>query len=244
MNKPLPERMTYAQQKLINWLENRQLRSWCLERNVSHPLIYRIAIGERLPTYMLVSKLIDEIPPAEWIFYTDEKIPFEVKPLPKWDSTKLCKYVLEHKFDYKKISERFEINLESCRNLFVNHRSKPSLMIIRKCALGGVDPAEFFVEGEGTRFFCPERGDIVELSGKRYIVLSRNSYNKEINGFFGTEISKNKSEGDVSVSGLKRICSFPELKTVKYSRIQPKRIMHLDDNGIQKILDSVRKILE
>ncbi len=241
MNKQLPERVTYAQQKLIDLIQKRELRDWCLKRNLSHPLIYRIATGERLPTYALVSKLIDEIAPVEWIFYTDEQIPFEVKFLPKWDSSKPSKYVLEHKSDYRKISENCDINLESCRNLFVNHRSKPSLMIIRKCALGGVDPAEFFIEGESAGNFSLGRGDVVLLSGKKYVVLTSEVYNQKIHGFIAIEIFN--TENLISEEKLENICSLPKLRTVRYSRIQPELLTHLDENFVQKILDSIKAVL-
>lgn len=128
MNKEIPARITYAQKRLIIMIQKRELRSWCLEHNLEHASLYRIALGEKVATYKIVSSLVHLIPPAEWIYYIDEKIPYELKTVPIWDSSKNCSFILKHKTDWQEVSKKYDVPLESCRNLFVNHRAKPSLL--------------------------------------------------------------------------------------------------------------------
>ena len=75
MGKERPERITYAQKKLLDLIDRRELRSWCTEHNLPHTTVYRLALGESIATYAMICSMVHLIPPAEWIYYTDEKIP-------------------------------------------------------------------------------------------------------------------------------------------------------------------------
>ena len=57
MNKICPERITYAQKKLIDLIDKRQLKQWCDNNGLSHSAMYRIAIGDRYPTYSIISSI-------------------------------------------------------------------------------------------------------------------------------------------------------------------------------------------
>ena len=96
MGKERPERITYAQKKLLDLIDRRELRSWCAEHNLPHTTVYRLALGESIATYAMICSMVHLIPPAEWIYYTDEKIPYEVKTVPAWDPEKPC-YRASHK---------------------------------------------------------------------------------------------------------------------------------------------------
>lgn len=87
---------------------------------------------------------------------------------------------MDFKTDWQEVSKKkYDVPLESCRNLFVNHRAKPSLLQIRKFALD-TDPIEFFTEGDFVEdTYIPERGDVVSISGKKVLVLSKQEYNIE-----------------------------------------------------------------
>ena len=240
MNKEIPARITYAQKRLIIMIQKRELRSWCLEHNLEHASLYRIALGEKVATYKIVSSLVHLIPPAEWIYYIDEKIPYELKTVPIWDSSKNCSFILKHKTDWQEVSKKYDLPLESCRNLFVNHRAKPSLLQIRKFALD-TDPIEFFTEGDFVEdTYIPERGDIVSISGKKVLVLSKQEYNienKAIMCIYIEECCKNGMKIENSeISGEINLLS---LTTITYSRIMPKFIVKLDDKLVQNVLDKV-----
>ena len=240
MNKEIPARITYAQKRLIIMIQKRELRSWCLEHNLEHASLYRIALGEKVATYKIVSSLVHLIPPAEWIYYIDEKIPYELKTVPIWDSSKNCSFILKHKTDWQEVSKKYDVPLESCRNLFVNHRAKPSLLQIRKFALD-TDPIEFFTEGDFVEdTYIPERGDVVSISGKKVLVLSKQEYNienKAIMCIYIEESSKNGMKFDNSeISGEINLLS---LTTITYSRIMPKFIVKLDDKLVLNVLDKV-----
>ena len=240
MNKEIPARITYAQKRLIIMIQKRELRSWCLEHNLEHASLYRIALGEKVATYKIVSSLVHLIPPAEWIYYIDEKISYELKTVPIWDSSKNCSFILKHKTDWQEVSKKYDVPLESCRNLFVNHRAKPSLLQIRKFALD-TDPIEFFTEGDFVEdTYIPERGDVVSISGKKVLVLSKQEYNienKAIMCIYIEESCKNGTKFENSeISGEINLLS---LTTITYSRIMPKFIVKLDDKLVQNVLDKV-----
>ena len=44
-------RISYAQQKLLVLVEARQLRSWCLESNLPHASLYKLAVGQSVPIF-------------------------------------------------------------------------------------------------------------------------------------------------------------------------------------------------
>ncbi|MCR5252586.1 MAG: hypothetical protein K6C98_02600 [Treponema sp.] len=161
MLKETPERITYAQKKLLNLIEQRKLRSWCLENGVTHPSAYRLALGEQALTYKTMAQMCNLISPIEWLFFTDEKLPYEPVLLPPFPFDKPCKYVTEHKKDYKVIEQKYNLEHNQAFNIFVTHRTKPTPIFIRKVC-DEVNPIEFFTPSEDALKsvikFVPERG--------------------------------------------------------------------------------------
>ena len=78
-------RVTYAQKKLLNLLQERKLKSWCEERNVPHATLYKLATGNIVPSFIVMSSLVPYFAPAEWVYFTDEDIPYEVRTLEVWN---------------------------------------------------------------------------------------------------------------------------------------------------------------
>ena len=87
-------RITYAQKKLLVLLEARQLRSWCLESNIPHASLYKLAVGQSVPTFKAISYLVPYFVPAEWLFFTDEEIPYPIRTLPEWNSDDTSVFIL------------------------------------------------------------------------------------------------------------------------------------------------------
>ena len=75
--KPRPERMTYAQKKLMALIDERKLRRWCEENGFSHAFVFNLAFGNRAPTYKNIAAMCQFISPIEWLFSCDEKLPYE-----------------------------------------------------------------------------------------------------------------------------------------------------------------------
>ena len=100
MLKQIPERITYAQEKIIHLIEERKLRQWCMDNGLQHAAVYRLALGELNPSYKNICNMVHLIAPIEWLFYTDEKLPYEPKTVPQWNSDNKCKFIKEHKLDY------------------------------------------------------------------------------------------------------------------------------------------------
>ena len=87
-------RITYAQQKLLALVEARQLRSWCLESNIPHASLYKLAVGQSVPTFKAISYLVPYFAPAEWLFFMDEEIPYPIRTLPEWNPDDTSVFIL------------------------------------------------------------------------------------------------------------------------------------------------------
>ena len=87
-------RITYAQKKLLVLLEARQLRSWCLESNIPHASLYKLAVGQSVPTFKAISYLVPYFAPAEWLFFMDEEIPYPIRTLPEWNPDDTSVFIL------------------------------------------------------------------------------------------------------------------------------------------------------
>ena len=91
------DRITYAQKKLLALVEARQLRSWCLELNLPHASLYKLAVGQSVPTFKAISYLVPYFAPAEWLFFTDEEIPYPIRTLPEWNPDDTSVFIQKHK---------------------------------------------------------------------------------------------------------------------------------------------------
>ena len=87
-------RITYAQQKLLALVEARQLRSWCLESNLPHASLYKLAVGQSVPTFKAISYLVPYFAPAEWLFFMDEEIPYPIRTLLEWNPDDTSVFIL------------------------------------------------------------------------------------------------------------------------------------------------------
>ena len=87
-------RITYAQQKLLALVEARQLRSWCLESNIPHASLYKLAVGQSVPTFKAISYLVPYFAPVEWLFFTDEEIPYPIRTLLEWNPDDTSVFIL------------------------------------------------------------------------------------------------------------------------------------------------------
>ena len=87
-------RITYAQQKLLALVEARQLRSWCLESNIPHASLYKLAVGQSVPTFKAISYLVPYFSPAEWLFFMDEEIPYPIRTLLEWNPDDTSVFIL------------------------------------------------------------------------------------------------------------------------------------------------------
>ncbi|MCR5187463.1 MAG: hypothetical protein K6C97_00905, partial [Treponema sp.] len=129
----MADKMTHAQKFLHDLVISRKLKNWCLERDLPHITIYKIAAGNTVPTYAVICQLLPYIPCVEWFFFEDEEIPFPKKTLPEWQPDDVPSFVRRHKHDYLEVGEKYGTTEAFARNLFVNHRARPSINLIRAC---------------------------------------------------------------------------------------------------------------
>lgn len=125
-------RVTYAQKKLLNLLQERKLKSWCEEKNVPHATLYKLATGNIVPSFIVMSSLVPYFAPAEWVYFTDEDIPYEVRTLEVWNPDDTSLFIKKHKYDYMEVEKKYEISETNARNIFVNRRANITLLQMRK----------------------------------------------------------------------------------------------------------------
>lgn len=221
-------RITYARKRLLDLVQKRELRSWCLERNLPHATLYKLAVGKSVPSFANVSAFLPYFAPGEWVFFTDEKIPYPTHTLPKWNPDDTSAYLFRHKRDWKDVAKKYDIPESNSRNIFVNRRANVTLLILRKMA-ADVNPEEFFTPPaeSDTAVFFPERGDIVTFAGKSWLTLSPFSKNKEHNFFVGVEYSE--KEG----AKIETLCSHT------FSRRSPVKIGTALESEVQSVLKDV-----
>lgn len=240
MLKSIPERITYAQEKLIKMIEKSELRKWCLENGLSHSGFYRIAMGEQLPTYRVVSSVCHLIAPIDWLFYTDEPLPYPPQCVPQWNCKNLSKYVKEHRADYKVIAERYGLAELSAYNIFVAYRTTPSLPFIRQ-ACDQTDPIDFFSD---IQIPTLEQGDIISVSGTLLLVLSKKEHMEKTDTFIACPVAENVIDG----LPLTDIMTKETVNTAKLSTYSlsdplqlPKKIERLPDEQLVKVISVVKQ---
>ncbi len=81
---------------------------------------------------------------AGWLFFTDEEIPYSIRTLPEWNPDDTSVFIQQHKKDWKQTAQKYDIEEENARNIFVNRRANFTLMQMRRMA-GEVNPEEWFM---------------------------------------------------------------------------------------------------
>lgn len=223
-------KITHAKRYLLDLLAERKLNAWCEERNLPHTTIYKLAAEDFPPTYSVICKLLPYIEPAKWFYSEDDVIPYEMRLLPEWNPDDVSYFIRKHRFDYKNLIEKYGISDSTALNLFINYRTKPSVMMIAK-ACADVNPEEFFIEGDATEDgkFYPERGDIVSIYGKTMLVLTKSSANKESHSFTGVCLTDG-------------IADLTTLAAVTYTRVNPELIGKAEMDTVSEVLKQVREL--
>ncbi len=248
MLKQVPERITYAQERIIEMIKERKLRQWCIENGLTHTYIYKVGFGELNPSYKSISTMVHLIAPIEWFFYTDEELPYKVQLVPQWNPNERCKFIKEHRYDYKEVAKKYGLSELSAYNILVTERAKPSLAFIRECCKD-TNPIDFFIDGEETATpttFVPDRGDIVNIQGKLFFVISKKEAS-ENDGYLtvspivqntekSIELVNTKTKGFINPKNLQTYILGP--------RCQAKFIESLPAEFSLKVLEEAKKIFE
>lgn len=250
MLKQKPERMTYAQQKLISLIEERKLRKWCLDNGITHSAAYRLALGEQIPTYRIIASMCHLIAPVEWLFFTDEPLPFEPAVVPQWKCEKPCKYVKLHRFDYRTIAKKYNLEAGNAYNIFVAYRANPTPAFIRELCKENVNPTDFFTDGEGEikslKEFVPDRGDIVSTDGKLIFVISKKESNEKTKSYAGCMILSGCENGITLSDTLSKgvVCPHkPASFDIRHT--SPRTLIEkADEELVKKVVEEAKKILE
>ncbi len=245
MLKEIPERITYAQKKLIKLIEERKLRKWCLENGLSHSTIYKLATGEKLPSYPIVCSMSNLISPIEWLFYTDEKIPYEAQTVLPLEPGKECRYVAAHKKDYREMAKKYGLTEIQAYNIIIG-RKKPNLTFIRQTC-GEVNPIEFFIPSDEAekKNTVPERGDIASINGRNFLVLSEKESNETNGAFIACPIT---SDGNgiplvcgCNVSGNVQVCRITSFTNKENPLVLGKAAEETVEEAAKEIIKLVSK---
>lgn len=248
MNKEIPERITYAQAKLIKMIEERKLRRWCIDNGIIHSAAYRLAIGEQVPTYKIMASMCHLIAPIEWLFFTDEKLPYEPVLLPKWSCEKPCKFVKNHHYDYKTIAQKYNLEESNAYNIFVAYRANPSPIFI-KAACQEINPIEFFIDSNAEvkplKEYIPERGDIISIDGKLLLIITKQKQNKKYNCFTGCLIVSEEEGFELKGTQTKGYINSHKLFSfdINYNA-HPTLIEKISEKIIEKVIKDLLKELQ
>ena len=100
-------------------------------------------------------------------------------------------------------------------------------------------PADESVDG----FFYPDRGDIVSLSGKNILVLSKNKDNSQNACFIGA-VLESESDGAVHVKAetVEGYVSVRNMSSFTYARRNPVLVDKADDETVSSVLKMVKKL--
>lgn len=247
----MPEKITYAQERLIALIEERKLRKWCMDNALNHSAFYRIALGEAQPTYRTIASTSHLIAPIEWLFFTDEKLPFPSRVVPQWNCNEVCVFVAKHKGDYREMAKRYGTSETAMYNLCVVRRTKPGLAFMRECCKD-TNPIEFFTAGEvqeneiDEEGFYPDRGDIVNMLGSPLLVLSKRQFAKKSGKVLGCPVIAQGGSGiEMKGAATKGVAVCDDLRTFTLGvRARPKFIETADKKIVAKVLSTVRKIFD
>ena len=238
------ERISYARKVLLDLVEKRELRAWCMERDLPHSSIYKVAVGTDIPSYILICQMLPYFSPAEWVYFTDEEIPYKHEPLPVFNPKEFSLFIKKHKIDYMDIAEKLGLTEANAKNIFLHRRANLSLLHIRKLA-AEVNPEEFFVPADESvdGFFYPDRGDIVSLSGKNILVLSKTKDNSQNACFIGAVLDS-ESDGAVHVKGetVEGYVSVRNMSSFTYARRNPVLVDKAEDETVSSVLKMVKRL--
>ena len=123
------------------------MKFWCEERNVPHETLYKLVTGNMVPSFIVMSSLVPYFAPAEWVYFTDEDIPYEVRTLEVWNPDDTSLFIKKHKHEYMEVAKKYEISESNARNIFVNRRANITLLKLWKIAKD-VNPEEFFIPAD------------------------------------------------------------------------------------------------
>lgn len=248
MLKQVPERITYAQDKIIQLIKERKLRQWCMENGLQHAVVYRLGTGELNPSYKNICSMVHLIAPIEWLYYTDEKLPYEIQAVPQWNPNERSKFVKEHKYDYKEVAKKYGLSELSAYNILVAFRAKPSLAFIRECCKD-TNPIDFFIDGEEPaipKTFFPDRGDIVNIQGNLLFVLSKKENTEKDNYLTVCPIIQNAVESiELRNTKTKGFINPKNIQTyILGPRCQANFIETLPAETVLQVIEKSRKIFE
>ena len=253
MLKEVSSRITYAQEKIIKLIKDRKLRQWCITNGLDHATFYRIGTGEKQVNYKIISKTVHLIAPIEWLFYTDEKLPYEPQILPVWNPEKKCKFIQEHKYDYKEIAKKYNVTEAYAFKLCADaaYRVMPSITFIRECCKD-TNPIDFFIDDEASEeiaikkdSFYPERGDIISLQGNIYLVLSKKATIKKQGCITCCPVTQEKESLELKNTKTKGFVNPVNLQTVFLApRCQASFIETVPEEITAAVIKEAKKLLE
>ena len=99
--------------------------------------------------------------------------------------------------------------------------------------MDGINPIEFFTEGDVSDDgkFYPDRGDIVQISGKTILVLTKEKHNRQTHSLTGVCLVDGKAD-------------ITSLATITYVRTIPELVEKADKELTDNVIKDVRALFK
>ena len=249
LNRHNGERLTYARRRLLEIIRKRKLRDFCERNGLSNITYFNLAYGKIRPTYRVMSESCNVIPVIEWLFYTDEKLPYEPMIVPVWKGTAENSLLFQNHYDeYMQILKRLGIAENLAAKIFDSRKNNPAPEILRSvCEIA--NPVDFFRDTEGkeepVQNCNAERGDIIILDGELYFVISV----RKKEGLFAyiAPVRKKDYEDGIKLEGTRTNgVVIPEIVMHKLSKNQQDGYIYIEscpEETTHKVLNMFRRIL-
>lgn len=166
------KKITYAQQKLQELIKKRGLRKWCQSTGLNHSHLFNVANGTQAVTFKLIAAAAPFIGPIDWLYYIDEKKPYEATCIPAFACTKPSFFIEKNKGNYKSFAKLFNISEITSYNIFIRLKQLPPPQLIRKMSeYTQTNPNLFFTPYDIDESHSIHEGDIVSFCSKKFLVL-------------------------------------------------------------------------
>lgn len=236
---------------LLDMLDKRELRKWCIVHGLSaqHVTAYRLAIGAQPISWKSIKKFGEFIPPIDWLYNSQEELPYERKTLEDDAEFDSGQSLFFEKFgnDAKAVAAKCRIDPLDAY-MMATSRKMPNIEFMRGCC-NFTDPIDFFLpatEIAPEDYGVPERGEIIEAAkgGGEFLVLTSSEETERSGRFMACAVVKDSDSGFPLTGFSGRFADIFSIR-VRFFNKKTKRLSigRTDEATVAKISDAIKKMI-